>query len=133
MSSRSTVVFNGYCGCCWQWVSCLCGEMDEWGKEGGARSCETSCVLATCFTSHLMGLPLQGPPLFLPVSKSSATTFYEWPTSLDEGRGTQCQGGFDGGGVSSDLGVYVALVAGNDINVCGQQWGWSTGADVGGH
>ena len=80
-----------------------------------------------------MGLPLQGPPLFLPVSKSSATTFYEWPTSLDEGRGTQCQGGFDGGGVSGDIGVYVALVAGNDINVCGQQWGWSTGADVGGH
>ena len=26
---------NSCCGSCWKWVSHLCGEMDQWEKEGG--------------------------------------------------------------------------------------------------
>jgi hypothetical protein len=36
-------------------------------------------------------------------------------------------------GFSVDIGTYVALVGSDNVDICGRQWCWSTGANVGGH
>jgi hypothetical protein len=54
--SRCTAVVefvDGCCGCCccWKWVSCLCGEVDKWGKGGGQ---EIVKQVARCNLFHVV-------------------------------------------------------------------------------